>query len=326
MGRNFIHLAGSSRNSGKKFCFEARCLRQPCGDLRPRLLYLTLPASIVVRAFLEPLAFGQSSELAFRVGVALPIVSPNHVVSRPDCGKHPCFDALRRRAQDNPWRTFMLTKPVENHRSQDVGGFIRRRAGFFTRQVFARCISNTATGVRLARHVRIYMHDQHVVKRQCRRIGYRTAALADRLTAPTIDSDPSCARAAGRCRVESNGSLRLQRLKLEIRIRQQGSQDRLKHDGVGWSFDGGPRYATAQTSGTPPRCPITHSRDKDQPCSALSNRQSSTTTRSIEVRPETVLETVNNRTRSSCNGRPSRTNGLCVVSRIWRGSFESRYH
>ena len=196
MGRNFIHLAGSSKNSGKKFCFEARCLRQPFGDLRPRFLYLTLPASIVVRAFLEPPAFGQGCELAFRVGAALPIVSPNHVVFRADCGKHPGFDALRRRAQDNLWRTFTRTKPVENHRSQGVGGDIRRRAGFFTRQVFARCISNTATGVRLARHVRIYMHDQHVVKRQCRRTGYRAAALAERLTAPTIDSDPSYARAA----------------------------------------------------------------------------------------------------------------------------------
>ena len=87
-----------------------------------------------------------------------------------------------------------------------------------------------------------------------------------------------------------------------------------------------PRCAAAQTSGTPPRSPFTHSRDRDQPRSAFCRRSRSTTTRRIQVRPELVLETVNSRTPSSCNGRPSRTDGLCVVSKIWRGSFEPRYH
>ena len=73
---------------------------------------------------------------------------------------------------------------------------------------------------------------------------------------------------------------------------------------------------TAQTSGTPPRCPITHNRDNDQPCSALLRRPSLTSTRRTAVRPELVRETVNNRTRSSSNGNPSSTSGLCVVSSI----------
>ena len=88
----------SSPRGGEKFRFEARCLRQPCGDFRPRPLHVTLLASIVVRAFPEPPVHGQGCELAFRVGTAFPIVSPNHVAFRPDCGKHPGFDALRRPA------------------------------------------------------------------------------------------------------------------------------------------------------------------------------------------------------------------------------------
>ena len=145
-----LRITGLASNStcrhrsdgGKTLRSEARCLRQPCGDIRPRGLYLTLPASIVVHALPEPPVYGQGCELAFRVGAALPIVPLNHVAFRPDCGKHPGFDALRRRAQDNPWRTSMLTEPVENHRSQGVGGSIRRRAGLFTRQVTAWRISN----------------------------------------------------------------------------------------------------------------------------------------------------------------------------------------
>ena len=212
---------------GKKLRFESLCLRQPCGDFRPRGLYLTLPASIIVRAFLEPPVYGQGRELAFRVAAAFPIVPPNHPFVRPDCGEHPGFDAFRRRAQDNPWRTSTLTEPVENHRSQGVGGSIRRRAGFFTRQVIAWRISNIAAGVRLACHVRVYVHDQYVMMRQCRRTGHRAAAFAGRLAAPTIDSGPSRAHCAERCRAERLGCLRLQRLKHKIRIiRQQCSQDR----------------------------------------------------------------------------------------------------
>ena len=71
---------------------------------------------------------------------------------------------------------------------------------------------------------------------------------------------------------------------------------------------------------------IAHNQDKDQPCFAFSNRLLSTPTRRTAVRPESVRDTVNDRTRSSCNGKPSKINGLCVVSKTWRGSLASRYH
>ena len=77
-----------------------------------------------------------------------------------------------------------------------------------------------------------------------------------------------------------------------------------------------PRYVAVQTSGTPPRCPITHNRDNVQPFSAFFRSRPSISMRRTVVRPELVRETVNNRTRSSCRGNPSNTSGLCVVNNI----------
>ena len=163
----------SSRNCRANFRLESRRLRQPCGDPRPRLLDLTLLAQVVVRAFPESSSLGQDTELAFRTRVAFPIVTPYDVIVRPCGGKHPGLDALGRCAPDSPLRTFTLSKPSKNDPSQRVGGVVRRRAGFVTRQVVVRCVPDIAIGVRLTRQhprlpVRSTRHDSTERKNRTR--------------------------------------------------------------------------------------------------------------------------------------------------------------
>ena len=160
-----------------QFCFEERRLRQSFGHFRPRLPYCALLAPVVVWAFPEAPCYRQRSELAFGIGTTLPVVLSYEVIVRPDGGKYPGFDTHGGRAKDEPRRTLQFTKPVENHRTQGVCSSTRRRTGLFARQVLPGCVINTPTGVRLARHIGVHLHDHHVMMRQCRRPGYQPTAL-----------------------------------------------------------------------------------------------------------------------------------------------------
>ena len=226
------------RDRREKFHLESRCLGQPFGDRRPRVLDEALPAPVVVRAFPEPGCFGQGTELAFGFGVAFPVIAPNNSILRADGGKHPRLDVLRRRTQDDFLATFTFPKPVEHHPSQSVRGAVRRWTRLFARQVIVRCVPNISPGICLARHIRIDLHDQHVMVRQYGRAGHRTATFRGRLTTPAIDPSPSGAGSTERCGAKGCGAFRLQRLKHELAIRQQRLQNRLQHNRIGRSFGG----------------------------------------------------------------------------------------
>ena len=239
-----VSLTGKSATKSNQWCdasgklrLESSGLRQSRGYARPRLPNILLLAPVVVRALSESSPPGQSRELPFRISTAFPVVSIHHGVVWGHGSKHPRFDVPARRAQHYPWMVLGLAQPVQNDSSQGVGGAAWRWAGLLTRQVVVRSVAYVSTRVCLSRHVRVRVHDQHVVIHEYRRAGHGTAAFRGRLAAPSEDPYPSDSRFSGWRRGKGGGSLRLQGLEFKLGVRQQGIQDCLEHDGVAWSFD-----------------------------------------------------------------------------------------